>query len=336
LSQRRGAAADRGDRPRRTFRRVSRGHRATMAGSVESPLWKPCCRCALPSQALTGGRRQTDRQTTPDRKRRTTHGRQGLKSHIRKPHSAHCTPPANPIHPHPHPRLHPEGLTLSHLLHLHQTTTSHTSSCHSHRIAHAEPERVEHRSPQRQTPPWEIHPLYSSIASGSAASIAARRNLAIGPRQTGRRGRNFPSGRQNECTRSWARSLRDLAAGADRRRYLKTHVKNHTKNHAPKLNRNSQPTLRDRPPFDQNHHELAIYMNHAPRTVRPCVGCVCSPCAAAEQRSGNTQPKDIAPSPRPRRGAPRDLAPRNLASDCARGGSMRRTLLDAPLPTMRE
>jgi len=37
-----------------------------------------------------------------------------------------------------------KGLTLSHLLHLRQTTTSHTSSCHSHRIAHAE--RVEHRS----------------------------------------------------------------------------------------------------------------------------------------------------------------------------------------------
>ena len=36
------------------------------------------------------------------------------------------------------------SLTLSHLLHLRQTTTSHTSSCHSHRIAHAE--RVEHRS----------------------------------------------------------------------------------------------------------------------------------------------------------------------------------------------
>ena len=229
-----------------------------------------------------------------------------------------------------------QGLTLSHLLHLLQTTTSHTSSCHSHRIAHAEPERVEHRSPQRQTehpPGWKST---ATVSHQDQPPRSPRRNLAIGPRQTGRRGRNFPSGRQNECTRSWARSLRDLAAGADRRRYLKTHVKNHTKNHAPKLNRNSQPTLRDRPPFDQNHHELAIYMNHAPRTARPCVGCVCSPCAAAEQRSGNTQPKDIAPSPRPRRAAPRDLAPRNLASDCARGGSMRRTLLDAPLPTMRE
>ena len=65
-----------------------------------------------------------------------------LKSHLRKPHSAHCTPPANPIHP----TLIQDcmkGLTLSHLLHLRQTTTSHTSSCHSHRIAHAE--RVEHR-----------------------------------------------------------------------------------------------------------------------------------------------------------------------------------------------
>jgi hypothetical protein len=33
-------------------------------------------------------------------------GRQGLKSHPprKRPHSAHCTPPANPIHPHPHPR----------------------------------------------------------------------------------------------------------------------------------------------------------------------------------------------------------------------------------------
>jgi len=47
------------------------------------------------------------------------------------------------------------SLTLSHLLHLRQTTTSHTSSCHSHRIAHAE--RVEHRSYIGGKPWMEIH-----------------------------------------------------------------------------------------------------------------------------------------------------------------------------------
>ena len=114
-----------------------------------------------------------------------------------------------------------QGLTLSHLLHLRQTTTSHTSSCHSHRIAHAEPERVEHRSPQRQTehPPGWKSTGTATVSHQDQPPRSPRRNLAIGPRQTGRRGRNFPSGRQNECTRSWARSLRhalrdlsDLAA----------------------------------------------------------------------------------------------------------------------------
>jgi hypothetical protein len=69
-----------------------------------------------------------------------------------------------------------QGLTLSHLLHLRQTTTSHTSSCQSHRITHAE--RVEHRRACRRGKPWmEIHRYRIS----RLAPRSPRINLATGP-----------------------------------------------------------------------------------------------------------------------------------------------------------
>ena len=59
---RRGAAADRRDRPHRTFRRASCGRRAKMAGSVESLPWKrpwkrARCECAVvPTHAAVAPR----------------------------------------------------------------------------------------------------------------------------------------------------------------------------------------------------------------------------------------------------------------------------------------